>query len=229
MSQAKSTDDPDTALEGEWVVWDLTNDNQRTADSRSDAEDMIGTLEDLADGDAETELFKPGDAVPQVSADEYLNGDTDEPADPEPAPDTNHEPEVLSPEEVEQAADELPERNVGQDPLKWLPGEFVDTIDGSPAINRKGFEVLGHFYDVAVSADLQVAPEDTDHKYARVKATAEIDGRTVEAFGSAHVDRGDDSYLLLEMAGTRARKRALSIATGAGAVAVAELKNEPGE
>jgi hypothetical protein len=103
----------------------------------------------------------------------------------------------------------------------------VDTIDGSPAINRKGFEVLSHFYEVDVSADLQVTPEDTGHEYARVKATAEIDGRTVEAFGSAHVDRGDDSYLLLEMADTRARKRALSIATGAGAVAVEELKNEP--
>jgi len=122
---------------------------------------------------------------------------------------------------------DLPERNVGDDPLKWLPGEFVDQIDGSPAINRKGFEVLSHFYEVDVDATLQVAPEDTGHEYARVKAEAEIDGRTVEAFGSAHVDRGDDSYLLLEMAGTRARKRALSIATGAGAVAVEELKNEP--
>jgi len=40
-------------------------------------------------------------------------------------------------------------------------------------------------------------------------------------------DCGDDHYLLLEMAGTRARKRALSVATGAGAVAVEELTNEP--
>jgi len=52
-------------------------------------------------------------------------------------------------------------------------------------------------------------------------------GRQVEAFGSAHVDRGDDHFLLLEMADTRARKRALSIITGAGAVAVDELQNEP--
>jgi len=47
---------------------------------------------------------------------------------------------------------------VGQDPLKWMPGEFVDEIDGSMAINRKGFEVLSHFYDVDVSATLEVAP-----------------------------------------------------------------------
>jgi hypothetical protein len=108
-----------------------------------------------------------------------------------------------------------------------MPGEFVDTIDGTEAINRKGYEVLAHFYDVEVSADLQVAPEETDHEYCRVKATATTDdGRAVEAYGSAHVERGDDPWLLLEMAGTRARKRALSIATGAGAVAVEELKHE---
>jgi hypothetical protein len=51
-------------------------------------------------------------------------------------------------------------------------------------------------------------------------------GREVAAYGSAHVERGDDVELLTEMADTRARKRALSIATGMGAVAVEELKNE---
>jgi len=78
-----------------------------------------------------------------------------------------------------------------------------------------------------VTATLQTAPEETDHEFCRVKAVAETaEDRTVEAFGSAHVDRGDDPWLLVEMAGTRARKRAISVATGAGAVAVAELKNE---
>jgi hypothetical protein len=86
---------------------------------------------------------------------------------------------------------------------------------------------LSHFYDISTSADLEVAPEDTGHEYCRVKATATMpDGRTCEAYGSAHVDRDDDATLLLEMADTRARKRALSIATGVGAVAVSELKSE---
>jgi len=127
---------------------------------------------------------------------------------------------------------ELTDRNVSDDPIAWLEqngSHFVDYVGqhNTPAINRKGFEVLSHFYDIDVTAELQVAPEDTDHEYARVKATATTpEGRTCEAFGSAHVDRGDDSTLLLEMAGTRARKRALSIATGVGAVAVAELKSD---
>lgn len=152
----------------------------------------------------------------------------------------DHSPEGADVQQVESATTEpveptaqggpdhpdLPDRSVSDDPLTWIPGEFVDNIDGSQAINRKGFEVLAHFYDVSTTSDLQVKPEDEGHEYCRVKATATIDGRTVEAFGSAHVDRGDDPELLLEMADTRARKRALSIATGVGAVAVEELKNE---
>jgi len=148
---------------------------------------------------------------------------------PDPAlePDAAHDTEVLSPDEVEQYAADLDDRDVGTDPLKWMPGEFVDEIDGTQAINRRGFEVLAHFYNVEVRTDIQVPPEDTGHEYCRVEATAvTADGREVNAHGSAHVDRGDDSYLLLEMAETRARKRSLSIATGSGAVAVSELQNE---
>lgn len=88
-------------------------------------------------------------------------------------------------------------------------------------------EAVEDMAGIDVYADLEVAPEETDHTYCRVKAMAETeDGRHCEAYGSAHVDRGDDPELLLEMADTRARKRALSIATGVGAVAVEELKNE---
>jgi len=122
---------------------------------------------------------------------------------------------------------DLPDRSVSDDPLTWIPGEFVDEIDGTQAINRRGFEVLSHFYDIDVEPDMEVTPEDTDHTYCRVRCVATTsDGREVAAYGSAHVDRGDDEVLLGELAGTRARKRALSIATGVGAVAVQELKSE---
>lgn len=137
-------------------------------------------------------------------------------------------PPGSDPPEVVEADDyNLPERSIAEDPLAWVPGEFVDTIDGSQAINRKGFEVLAHFYGIDVFSDLEVPPEETDHTYCRVKARAvTAEGRECEAYGSAHVERGDDMELLLEMADTRARKRALSIATGVGAVAVEELKGQ---
>ncbi len=193
----------------QFTIIDHDNGNEQTADTRSEAENMAATAREF--GSDDVEIIPPGD-------DQGSNGDDVEVLD------ADHDPEAIAPEDVERLPDD---RNVGQDPLKWMPGEFVDEIDGSMAINRKGFEVLSHFYDVDVSATLEVAPEDTAHEYARVKATAEMGGRQVEAFGSAHVDRGDDHFLLLEMADTRARKRALSIITGAGAVAVDELQNEP--
>jgi len=123
-----------------------------------------------------------------------------------------------------------PERSVTDDPIAWLnrnANEFVDTIQGTQAINKKGFLVLQHFYDIDVTSEVVVAPEETNFEYCRVKARAEMpDGRIAEAHGSAHVDREDDHYLLLEMADTRAKSRALSDITGVGAVAVAELKND---
>jgi len=201
----------------------------------SDYDDASAAIQDAPtqeDAEAAMRHFNP-DASDEVADDEpdtaadKMDAAAVEPDDVVDTMDDTDAPEPADGQALKQAADDLPERHVDEDPLKWLPHEFVDTIDGSPAINRKGFEVLGHFYDVDVTTELEVAPEDTDHEYARVKATAQIDGRTVDAYGSAHVDRGDDHYLLLEMAGTRARKRALSVATGAGAVAVEELTNEP--
>jgi len=189
-----------------FVVIDHDNDNEREAETRQQAEEMAETAREFGSDDVEIVTPDDADTEPDVIDVEP----TTDPATPDA--DAGHD---------------LPERSVADDPLTWMPGDFVDEIDGTPAVNRKGFEVLSHFYDISVSAELQVAPDENEHEYARVKATAETaDGRTCEAFGSAHVDRGDDETLLLEMADTRARKRALSIATGVGAVAVAELKNE---
>jgi hypothetical protein len=198
----------------EWLVVDHDADNRKPADSRRDAEEMAATAREL--GSDAVEILP----VPAPSTDGGDQVDVVDHGDPEPEADPG----------PERAAAELSERTVADDPISWLPGHFVDEIDGTPAVNRKGFEVLSHFYDISVSADLQVAPEETNHEYARVKAIATTDdGRTCEAYGSAHVDRGDAAELLLEMAGTRARKRALSIATGTGAVAVAELRSEAHE
>jgi hypothetical protein len=196
----------------DWTVIDHENDNERTFDSRGAAEDAMEAVEDLG---GDPELFPPGVGV----------GDKQEPPETEVVEDVEPEPDPEP--NVYPHGEDLPERSVTDDPLTWMPGHFIDEIDGTPAINRKGFEVLAHHYDISTTADLEVPPEDTGHEYVRVKARAKTDdGRVAEAYGSAHVDRGDDPELLLEMADTRARKRALSIATGVGVVAVAEMKNE---
>jgi len=198
----------------DWTLRDDANGNRRTFDTRADAEDAREDLLALGATPEDLEIVPPTETDGSGAVEpEVVDGEQAD-AQPVETPDDN-------------TPDTLDDRSVSDDPIAWMPGEFVDVIDGTEAINRKGFEVLAHFYDVSVTATLQTAPEETDHEFCRVKATAETaEGRTVEAFGSAHVDRGDDPWLLLEMAGTRARKRALSVATGAGAVAVEELKSE---
>jgi len=124
---------------------------------------------------------------------------------------------------------DLPDKPpVDTDPLTWMPSEFTDKIDGTIAINRKGFSVLKQHFDIGVDSDCVVGPEENGFTFCRHKAVATMpDGTRSEAHGSAHVDRGDDPWLLLEMSDTRAKKRALSDATGIGMVAVSELQNKP--
>lgn len=214
---------------GEWVVVDHDRDNRKPAPSRSKAEEMAETAREFGSDDVEVkhvgkDTAADGDDPNNDSKPQGSESDTDG-AEPVDAEVIDHAPDA--PDHSEEYAN-LPDRDVGEDPLTWMPGEFIDTIDGAQAINRKGFEVLSHFYDIDVQPpEVMVSPHDSDHTYCQVRATVVTgDGRECSALGSAHVDRGDDPELLLEMADTRARKRALSIATGVGAVAVEELKNE---
>jgi len=201
-----------------WVVVDHDHNNRKPASTRGDAEEMAETAREFGSENVE---IVPG----ETPADE--TADTDVVNEGEAAEQTA---DVVADRQETEA--ELTDRGVTDDPIAWLErssDHFVDYVGeyNTPAINRKGFEVLSHFYEIDVHAALQVPPEETDFAFCRVKATATTpDGRECQAFGSAHVDRGDASELLLELADTRARKRALSIATGVGAVAVSELKHE---
>jgi len=214
-------DSPD-ALIGEARPDDTDDDEDGDGVPCAECGDLVTA--DAAEFDAGNDPYHP-ECSPTADDSNDSEGEPVE-ADVVEVSDADAQPVEPTPDAPAQDAD-LPDRSVADDPLTWIPGDFVDEIDGTQAVNRKGFEVLSHFYDIGVSAELQVPPEDTGHEYARVKATATTpDGRECQAFGSAHVDRGDDKTLLLEMADTRARKRALSIATGVGAVAVAELRAE---
>lgn len=216
MSDADRVDD--------WQVYDPENENVRAFDARGDAEDA---RDDMADFGIDVEMYPPGESpTDDASADggtEFTPGDAGTPAaaaaQPEPA-DTAAEPDP-----VEQVPDDP---NLTDDPFAWMPGDFVDTIDGTPTINRRGYAALGRKFGIsAPDITVHVGPEETDHTYARVEATVvDDDGREYVNHGSASVERGDDATLLLELAVTRARKRALAGATGVGLIAVEELKNE---
>jgi hypothetical protein len=127
------------------------------------------------------------------------------------------------------ALDEVQNKDLGTDPLSVMPGHFVDTIQGVPTINRKGYAVLAEHFGVSVTAEPVTLPSETDFEYAEFRAVATTeDGQEYSGFGSAHVERGDgdDPHLLGELAETRALKRATSWATGIGITAFEEMTND---
>jgi hypothetical protein len=189
-----------------WKVIDHDNDNEVECDSKKEAKDRADTAREF--GSDNVEIVEQDDDA------ETDGGDVVETAQPvEVADDTD--------------SAELPDRELTDDPIDWLAqgsDEFVTTIKGTTVITKKGFRVLQHRYDISTTSEIVVGPEETDHEFCRVKATATMpDGRSAEAHASAHVDRGDDHFLLTSMADTRAKSRALSDVTGVGAVAVEEM------
>lgn len=205
-------------------VIDHGNENARSFDSRGTADDKAKGVKQMVSDPSAIEVVQ-GDYENYKA---YQNRDTDaedNTAEVVETPTQTTDGGHVQPEPTT-AADKLPDRDLTDDPFEWMPGHYVDQIDGSPAINRQGYAVLSQFYDINVTSDVVVGPEDTDFTFCRCEATAwDADGQEYRAHGSAHVDRGDDSTLLLEMADTRATKRVLALATGVGAVAVEELKN----
>lgn len=239
----------------EWRVWDRDNENVKPADSRSDAEDKAETARTF--GSDDVELLKPGDAPSELYGESETDGgevvaqqsheeiDEDgttardveagfenmqsQEAQGDAIPDDTPMPRKADPAPQPTDSHDLPdEPNLSEDPFAWMPGDFVDTIDGTPTINRRGYAALGRKFGIsAPEIDVEVGPEETGHEYCRVRAMVrDDDGREFVNHGSAHVDRNDDATLLLEMATTRARKRALAGATGIGLIAIEELKNE---
>jgi len=197
-------------------IIDHTRDRTIEVESRTEGEDKLSEFPEL-----ELELVHNGNTLAsnfeQTASDGGATRVVEE----------SDESPVDEPKTTETGTDavhELPDKPpVDEDPLVWMPEEFTDKIDGTVAINRKGFEVIAHHYGIETRSE--IVSHDTETVV--VKATAITDGgKQYESHGSASLERGDDGGLLIEMADTRARKRALSQASGVGMVAVSELKNE---
>jgi len=223
----------------EWLVRDTERDTERPVDSRSEAEEVADDLRGIvkqSGGDPESiEIVPPGSVQENPPHDNHgdpietgTDGGTQivDHAEDESPTEGNEQPQTAPTPDT--SVTTLPDRDITDDPIEWLnreAGDFVDNIKGTDAINKKGFRVLQHFYDISTTSEVIVGPEETDFEYCRVKSVATMpDGQKAEAHGSAHVRRDDDPELLLEMADTRAKSRALSDITGVGAVAVAEMK-----
>jgi hypothetical protein len=182
------------------------NGNMRDVETLSDAEDVAADMEGLG----MTCRIKQVDESEPPETDGGEVQSASEPTTPD----------------AELAA--VDNKDLAEDPLSVMPSHFVDTIQGVPTINRKGYAVLAEHFGISVTAEPVTLPGETDFEYAEFKALATThDGQEYSGFGSAHVDRmdGDDPYLLAELAETRAMKRATAWATGVGMTAFSEMSN----
>lgn len=192
---------------------DTRRENTKTFDTRAEAEEKKNDMVSLGAKPEDLEITK-------VSSD---GGDGLEPgtkvSGTAEVVDTEEEPEP-----VEEPNYDLPDEkpSVDTDPLAWIPEAFQDTIDGTVAINRKGFEVLAHHYNISCETDL--VDHSEDRVIHKAKATTEA-GIVYTAYGEAHSSEDKDTQLI-RLSDTRAFKRAVSRATGIGMVAVEELQGE---
>jgi len=219
----------------DWTVLGEKDDGtviQKSATSRSDAEKTKEQAKDL--GLNHVEIVPPSEGVDDSNDDRPGVPDDEGESIEEAAERIDNDGmnvDVVDhgPDAEPEAADEydLPDDgpSVDEDPLVWMPDEFTDTIDGTVAINRKGFEVLAHHYDISCQTDVCETLTDDDRVVFKATAT-DADGDVYTAFGSAGKERGDTDRPTVEMADTRAFKRAVSRATGVGTVAIEELQRE---
>jgi hypothetical protein len=110
--------------------------------------------------------------------------------------------------------------------LRSVNGAFVNTIQGKPAISKRGFRFIQREFEI--STESEVVEWSDDPLGCVVWAKAELPGGySAEAHGEGYQFENDVSdNEFVRYADTRAKNRAISDLTSAGAMAVSELGSE---
>ena len=170
--------------------------------------------EDIVDVDAAGQSVRGPEAGDQHPPDEIVDGSSEIGG-----------PQLRSESSVDADSAAMP--NTAGDPFATqlaenIPERFVMGLGDEPYIRRAGYAAIARDANLRVTVDPVTPAEETDFEHARYKAVVrDADGEVVgEDFGTAHLDGEDLSgakYQLDELAATRACRRALEWATGAGA------------
>jgi len=204
----------------------IRDGDEKTFENEREFRDMVDLLKERGE-EFETEM---GSVEPATDSGETANEsaevvESEETAEP-------NEPEVVEQDsDVEDVTAKEPEvinapEELSQDPIAWLRShnsEFVNTIKGTPAISKQGFRFIQAQFGITTESDV-VATFD-DPMGVIVWAKAELpDGQSAEAHGEGwlHETKVDDNELV-RYADTRAKNRAISDLTSAGALAVSEV------
>jgi len=186
-----------------WIVRDTNRETEKPCDSRQEAEERKDDVVALGAHPDDIEIIAP----------EETDGGQD------------IEAEIVDHTEAEPVtADEL-----SQDPIGFLESvnpDFVNTIKGKPAISKQGFRFIQREFEITTESDVvELIDEPLG---CIVWAKAELpNGHAAEAHGEGYqfeTDVSDNEFV--RYADTRAKNRALSDLTSAGALAVSELTTD---
>lgn len=185
----------------EFTLIDTRRDTEKTFDTKAEAEekkqDMIGL-----------------GANPEDLTIESSGASTDGGA------------EVVDVEATEPDVIDNPEQ-LSKNPIQFLErvnSDFVNTIKGTPAISKQGFRFIQREFEI--STESQVVQWVDEPMGCVVWAKAELpSGYSAEAHGEGYITESDVSdNEFVRYADTRAKNRAISDLTSAGALAVSELQ-----
>jgi len=189
-----------------FTIIDHDNDNEQTANSRSEAEDMAATARQL--GSDNVEIIPPDNAEPDGGHAEVVDTPAQDP----------RETTAINPSELSKNPISF---------LKSVNSDFVNSIKGKQAISKQGFRFIQREFEITTQSEVVKVIDDP--LGVIVWARAELnDEYAAEAHGEGWQFETDvDDNELVRYADTRAQNRALSDLTSAGALAVSELQNEP--
>jgi len=185
-----------------YKVVDNDTGRENTFDNEKDAEDVQELLEEQGH---DVDLIDTDDNTEAVDPEIIDHTDTAEPTTEQTKP----SPDVLA-----------------QDPIEWLESQnsnFVNTIKGTPAISKQGFRFIQQRFDIVTEAEVVETFTDPLGVVVWAKAT-NPQGQSAEAHGEGWKFENDvDDNEFVRYADTRAKNRAISDLTSAGALAVSEL------
>ncbi len=179
---------------------DHNRDNEKTFESKSEAEEKRNDLISIG--------AKPEDL-------EIVETESD----------GGNKPDVVEAKDTEVVnPNELSKNPIGF--LESVNSDFVNTIKGKPAISKQGFRFIQREFEI--STESEVVEWSTDPLGCVVWAKAELPGGySAEAHGEGwqfENDVSDNEFV--RYADTRAKNRAISDLTSAGALAVSELTDQ---
>lgn len=206
----------------EWTIKDKDTGDVWHKDSRHECEEAVqefGDVKDLEiippDSDASTEDTTDNQAPPAEAAAEVVTPEENQTTAKDVIETESKEPEVVEPSDL------------SKDPIGFLQtvnSEFVNHIKGKPAISKQGFRFIQREFEI--STESEVVKWSDDPLGCVVWAKAELPGGySAEAHGEGwQFESKVDDNEFVRYADTRAKNRAISDLTSAGALAVSELQ-----